>query len=42
MAGAGRTPCWADDARDPKLIGEGELDIEETIQKGKYDSAFFF
>jgi hypothetical protein len=37
-----KVACWADDARDPKLIGEGELDIEETIQKGKYDSAFFF
>lgn len=32
-----RVACWADDARDPKLIGEGELDIEETIRKGKYD-----
>lgn len=35
-----KVACWADDARDPKLIGEGELDIEETIQKGKYDSTF--
>ncbi|KAG0655987.1 hypothetical protein C6P46_000501 [Rhodotorula mucilaginosa] len=33
-----KVACWADDARDPKLIGEGELDIEETIQKGKYDN----
>ncbi|GAA5883348.1 hypothetical protein JCM3774_002030 [Rhodotorula dairenensis] len=32
-----KVACWADDARDPKLIGEGELDIEETIRKGKYD-----
>ncbi|GAA5832403.1 hypothetical protein JCM11251_006442 [Rhodosporidiobolus azoricus] len=29
--------CWADDARDPKLIGEGELDIENTIKSGKHD-----
>ncbi|GAA5889708.1 hypothetical protein JCM5296_002439 [Sporobolomyces johnsonii] len=29
--------CWADDNRDPKLVGEGELDIEETIRKGKFD-----
>ncbi|KAL7343762.1 C2 domain-containing protein [Rhodotorula toruloides] len=32
-----RIACWADDARDPKLIGEGELDIEETIKVGKFD-----
>lgn len=35
-----KVACWADDARDPKLIGEGELDIEETIRKGKYDGVF--
>ncbi|GAA5904186.1 hypothetical protein JCM6882_003971 [Rhodosporidiobolus microsporus] len=29
--------CYADDARDPKLIGEGELDIENTIKSGKHD-----
>ncbi|GAA5933565.1 uncharacterized protein JCM15063_001348 [Sporobolomyces koalae] len=29
--------CWADDNRDPKLIGEGELNIEDTIRKGKFD-----
>ncbi|GAA6032155.1 hypothetical protein JCM8097_007100 [Rhodosporidiobolus ruineniae] len=29
--------CWADDARDPKLIGEGELDIENTIKSGRFD-----
>lgn len=34
-----RIACWADDARDPKLIGEGELDIEETIKVGKFDGA---
>ncbi|BGP17786.1 hypothetical protein JCM10213_001712 [Rhodosporidiobolus nylandii] len=32
-----RIACWADDAREPKLIGEGELNIEETIRKGKFD-----
>ena len=31
--------CWADDNRDPRLIGEGELNIEETIKKGKFDGA---
>ncbi|GAA5958948.1 hypothetical protein JCM3765_000781 [Sporobolomyces pararoseus] len=29
--------CWADDNRDPRLIGEGELNIEDTIRKGKFD-----
>ncbi|GAA5981357.1 hypothetical protein JCM11641_005294 [Rhodosporidiobolus odoratus] len=29
--------CFADDSREPKLIGEGELDLEETLKKGKYD-----
>ncbi|TNY20944.1 C2 domain-containing protein, partial [Rhodotorula diobovata] len=32
-----RIACWADDARDPKLIGEGELDFEGTIRSGKFD-----
>lgn len=35
-----RIACWADDARDPKLIGEGELDFEGTIRSGKFDGAF--
>ncbi|GJN90361.1 hypothetical protein Rhopal_003372-T1 [Rhodotorula paludigena] len=29
--------CWADDSRDPKLIGEGELDLEDTLKKGRFD-----
>ncbi|GAA6016813.1 hypothetical protein JCM11491_001815 [Sporobolomyces phaffii] len=29
--------CWADDNRDPRLIGEGELNIDDTIRKGKFD-----
>ncbi|GAA5866323.1 hypothetical protein JCM8547_000739 [Rhodosporidiobolus lusitaniae] len=29
--------CWADDAREPKLIGEGEMDIEPTIKAGQRD-----
>ncbi|GAA5947429.1 hypothetical protein JCM3775_000855, partial [Rhodotorula graminis] len=32
-----RIACWADDARDPKLIGEGELDFEATVKSGKFD-----
>ncbi|GAA6049096.1 hypothetical protein JCM3770_003884 [Rhodotorula araucariae] len=32
-----RIACWADDARDPKLIGEGELDFDDTIKTGKFD-----
>jgi hypothetical protein len=36
-----RIACWADDARDPKLIGEGELDIEQTIKQGTFDRSFF-
>ncbi|BGP41546.1 hypothetical protein JCM10450v2_005594 [Rhodotorula kratochvilovae] len=32
-----RIACWADDARDPKLIGEGELDFDGTIKTGKFD-----
>jgi hypothetical protein len=35
-----RIACWADDARDPKLIGEGELDIEQTIKAGTFDRKF--
>lgn len=37
-----RIACWADDARDPKLIGEGELDIEGTIKAGTSDRALTF
>ncbi|GAA5888100.1 hypothetical protein JCM16303_001504 [Sporobolomyces ruberrimus] len=29
--------CWADDNRDPRLIGEAELNIEDTIRKGNFD-----
>lgn len=32
--------CWADDNRDPRLIGEGELNIEDTIRKGKFDGEY--
>ena len=34
-----RIACWADDARDPKLIGEGELDFDQTVKSGKFDGA---
>ncbi|GAA6003696.1 hypothetical protein JCM10207_003551 [Rhodosporidiobolus poonsookiae] len=32
-----RVACWADDTREPKLIGEAEVDIEQVIRVGKFD-----
>lgn len=29
--------CWADDARDPKLIGEAVVDLTEVLRKGEFD-----
>lgn len=29
--------CYADDVKDPKLVGEGVLELEETIKKGAFD-----
>ncbi|KAH8914875.1 hypothetical protein BT69DRAFT_1231254, partial [Atractiella rhizophila] len=29
--------CYADDTRDPDLIGEGTLDIGPTLKKGEFD-----
>ncbi|SCV70501.1 BQ2448_1895 [Microbotryum intermedium] len=29
--------CWADDPKDPKLVGEGFLELEPTIKKGAFD-----
>lgn len=29
--------CWADDPRDPKLIGEAHIPLEETLKKGTKD-----
>jgi hypothetical protein len=29
--------CYADDVKDPKLVGEGMLELEETIKKGAFD-----
>lgn len=32
-----RLACYADDPKDPKLVGEGTLDLESTIKKGAFD-----
>ncbi|KDE06197.1 hypothetical protein, variant [Microbotryum lychnidis-dioicae p1A1 Lamole] len=29
--------CWADDPKDPKLVGEGFLELDSTIKKGAFD-----
>lgn len=32
--------CYADDPREPELIGEAELDYAPTLKKGEFDGAF--
>ena len=34
--------CYADDAREPDLIGEGLVDLTEVVTKGESDGAWFF
>lgn len=29
--------CYADDPREPELIGEAELDYSDTLKKGEFD-----
>lgn len=32
-----KVSCYADDARDPELIGEGQVDLTETLKTGEFD-----
>jgi hypothetical protein len=32
-----RVACYADDAKDPEFIGEGIVDLSETLQSGEFD-----
>ena len=32
-----RVACWADDARDPRIIGEGVVDLDIVLKKGTFD-----
>lgn len=32
-----RVACWADDARDPRIIGEGSVDLDIVLKKGTFD-----
>lgn len=32
-----RLACWADDSRDPKLIGEVHIELDEILKKGAKD-----
>lgn len=34
-----KVACYADDAREPDLIGEGLVDLTEVITKGESDGA---
>lgn len=36
-----RMACWADDPRDPKLIGEIMIELDEILTKGASDSKLF-
>ena len=33
--------CWADDLREPELIGETTVDLTEALTKGETDGATF-
>lgn len=33
--------CYADDVKDPKLVGDGMLDLGPTIKKGVFDGEFY-
>lgn len=35
-----RLACYADDVKDPKLVGEGTLELDEIIKKGTFDGEF--
>lgn len=32
-----RLACYADDPKDPRLVGEGTLDLEPILKKGAFD-----
>ncbi len=32
-----KVACWADDVRDPEFIGEGIVELDETLKTGEYD-----
>lgn len=34
-----RVAVYSDDPRDPDLIGEGSVDLAETLKKGEFDGA---
>lgn len=33
--------CYADDPREPDLIGEAHVDLTEVLTKGETDGPFF-
>jgi hypothetical protein len=34
--------CYADDPREPDLIGETKVDLTEVLTKGETDGAYFY
>jgi len=32
-----RVACYADDTREPELIGEGVVDLTDTLKVGEFD-----
>lgn len=34
-----KVAVYSDDPRDPDLIGEGSVDLAETLKKGEFDGA---
>jgi len=33
---------YADDPKDPDLVGEGQVDLTDTLKKGEFDGGVFF
>ncbi len=34
--------CYADDSREPDLIGESKVDLTEVLTKGETDGKFYY